>query len=113
MCQEISTMSFCSCPGGGSYPGDISFTPPGGCQCPDPCEEAVIVNSYPNNSTRGCSCRSANGSVSGGILYVNQTITNIRCDRIDPPPPDCTTTTTSTTNPPPPNSSCDNSGGGN
>ena len=114
MCQEILTMTFCSCANGGSYPGEISFTPPGGCQCPDPCTEAVVVSSYPNDSTGGCNCPIVNGSASGGIFYVYKTITNIRCDPIDPPPPGCTTTTTtSTTNPPPPNSSCDGSGGGN
>ena len=116
MCEEIFTMSFCSCPGGSSYPGDFSFTPPGGCQCPDPCEEPVVVSSTPKDSTRTCTCRSANGAVSGGILYVNQTITKIRCDPRDPLPPECTTTTTtsSTTNPPPPpDSSCTGGGGGN
>ena len=115
MCQEIFTMSFCSCANGGSYPGDFSFTPPGGCKCPDPCEEPVVVNSYPKDSTRSCGCPLVNGSASGGVLYINQTITDIRCDPIDPLPPECTTTTTtsSTSNPPPPDSSCDTSGGGN
>ena len=116
MCQTTFTMSFCLCPGGNSYAGDPSFTPPGGCQCPDPCEELVLVDTTPDDYVSNCSCASPNGAVSVGALQVNQIVTTYRCDPKDPLPPECTTTTTtsSTTNPPPPpDSSCTGGGGGN
>ena len=112
MCQTTFTMSFCLCPSVGSWAGDPSFTPPGGCQCPDPCEELVLIDTTPKDYVDRCRCLSPNGSVSVGALQVNQIISNYRCDPIDPPPPGCTPTS-STSNPPPPDSSCDTSGGGN